>query len=64
MKAINPKYQSIVNKFLKADQKYNDIVDQTEDNGGIKQERAYDRAYELFHSLPKREQKNLSITGY
>lgn len=66
--AINKKYQVRINRFIKADIKYDAIVDSTDDNGGLKQERAYDKAAELFHDLPKREQKNLSkhmdISGY
>jgi len=58
--AINPTHQNVVNRFIKADAGYSQIVADTDDNGGIKQERAYDRAYNLFHRLPKREQKNLS----
>ena len=61
--AINKKYQTTINKFIKAEAKYSKIVADTGDNGGLKQERAYERAYELFDSLPKREQKNLGDLG-
>lgn len=64
MQAINKKYQKLVDRFLKADAAYNAIVDATEDNGGAKQERAYEKAQELYSQLPKREQKNLKIIGY
>lgn len=57
--AINKKHQTTVNRFIDWDIKYSRIVDDTEDNGGRKQESAYNRAFELFHSLPKREQANL-----
>lgn len=60
IQAINPKYQSIINRFIRWDRKYQHIVDTTDDNGGLAQERAYNKAYELFNDLPKREQKNLS----
>lgn len=62
VKAINKKHQSTVNRFIKANARYDQIVDETEDNGGMKQERAYDKAYELFHELPAREQKNIART--
>lgn len=65
---VNKKYQSLVNRFIKADTKYNSIVDKTDDNGGLAQEKAYDKACELFEQLPKRERLNLSkhvdIRGY
>ena len=66
--AINKKYQSLVNRFIKADAKYNEIVDATDDNGGLKQERAYEKANDLLDELPKRERANISkvidIAGY
>ncbi len=66
--AINPKYQSTVNRFILWDSKYSAIVDATEDNGGAKQENAYDKALTIWLELPKREQKNISktidIAGY
>ncbi len=58
--AINKKYQSAINRFIKWNSKYEHLVDTTEDNGGLAQERAYDKASELFNELPKREQKNLA----
>lgn len=58
--AINSKHQKTVNKFLSWNAKYDAIVDATEDNGGRKQENAYNKASEFFSELPKREQKNLA----
>ncbi|OES24038.1 hypothetical protein [Alteromonas macleodii] len=58
--AINPKYQTTVDRFVKWDIRYNAIVDATEDNGGTKQASAYEKAYNAFHSLPKREQQNIT----
>jgi polyhydroxyalkanoate synthesis regulator phasin len=68
--AINPKWQGTINKFIRADEKYSRIVDETGDDGGLRQERAYDTAYELLQSLPKRERNRLnssyliSVWGY
>lgn len=62
--AIDSKYQSLVNRFLKADSKYDKIVNETDNEGGLKQEMAYEVAYELYHQLPKREQENLQVEGY
>lgn len=59
MKSVKEKNQKLLNRFLKADEKYNSIVDSTEDNGGMKQERAYTKANDLFLELPKYERKNL-----
>jgi hypothetical protein len=65
---INKKYSTIIKRFLSWDAKYIAIVDATEDNGGLKQERAYDKASELFSEIPKREQKHLGkfydVIGY
>ena len=69
--AINPKYQSMVKRFVKWDKKYNAIVDfnhanDLDESNCPKQERAYEKAAEIFHDLPKREQANINktITGY
>jgi hypothetical protein len=61
--AINPKHQKLVNKFLKANAKYDELV-----NAGTEESRkgdnAYNKAQELYLELPKREQANLKIEGY
>lgn len=68
LKALNPKHQANVNRFLTWDAKYATIVNETDDCGGPKQEHAYNKASEYFHTLPKREQakigKVLCIAGY
>ena len=68
VKAINSTHQRTLNSFLKWDATYNQIVDETDDNGGRVQERAYDKACEAFKRLPGREKINLSrhvdISGY
>ena len=58
--AINKKYQTTINRFIRWDKKYNAIVEETDDSCEGKQGLAYDKAHEYFHELPKREQKNLS----
>lgn len=61
--AINPKYQKIVNRFIAANWKYDEMVDAgTEDS--IAGDKAYNKASELISYLPKREQENLNVIGY
>lgn len=65
--AFNSKWQATVNRFVKADIKYDGIVDANDAadrDGSPQQSSAYDRASELFHELPKREQQKLNVTGY
>jgi len=68
IRAINPKYQSQVNRFIKHNARYSQIVDETDDNGGAKQQRAYDNGCNALDGLPKRElaniRKKIDITGY
>ncbi len=68
MLPIKNKNKAAIEKFLRWDEKYNHIVDKTEDSGGFLQEQAYDKASEAWEALPKYEQKNLSknmdATGY
>jgi len=70
--AINPKYQSKVNKCLKYDAKYdeaNDARDRADGDGNIKLynqlerkcEKLYDAFLTYYEELPKREQKNLDL---
>ena len=58
--AINKKHQAAVNRFISWAAKYDLIVDQTDDSGSLKQERAFDKACDYWNELPKREQKNIS----
>lgn len=61
--AINPKHQKLVNKFLKANAKYDELVNLgTEDTP--KGDKAYEKASAFYLELPKREQANLKIEGY
>ncbi|PHS22014.1 MAG: hypothetical protein COA84_14120 [Robiginitomaculum sp.] len=64
--AINPKYQALINRFIKWDKRYSDIVDATQDSMSAPQANAYEKAACIFVDLPKREQKNIQrqITGY
>lgn len=66
--AINPKYQATINKFIMWNAKYDEVVQATDDNGGRKQENAYDKAKSYLEALPARERKNLAkrvcLTGY
>ncbi len=57
--AINPKYQHTIKRFLKWNAHYDSIVSETDDNGGTKQEKAYDRASEFWAEIPKSEQDNI-----
>ena len=62
--AINKKYQSTVNRFITWNNKHDQAVNEENEK---KAEKTYDKAYELFHLLPKREQMNImksGITGY
>lgn len=61
--AINPKHQKLVDKFLKANAKYDVLVNLgTEDSKAG--DNAYNKAQEFYLELPKREQANLKIEGY
>lgn len=59
IQAISKKYQAVVNRFADWNAKYDAIVSETQDEGGNKQQRAYDKASENWHELPKREQANI-----
>ena len=66
--AINAKYQKTINKWFKLDRQYHDLVNQDLDCT-VKSCKIFTRAFELFESLPKREQKNInkqykSLFGY
>lgn len=58
--AIKTKNQAKVNKFVRWNEAYNTIVDETDDGGSLRQERAYDKACTYWEELPKYEQKNIS----
>ena len=66
--AINPIYQKIVNRFIKWDTRYSEIVSATDDNGGRKQEAAYDKAADAWYLLTARERVHLAkhyhVVGY
>lgn len=68
IKAINPKYQTTISRFVKWDATYNEIVSITENGNGPEQQRAYERAAYYFGILPKRERTNIArhmdVTGY
>lgn len=61
--AINSKYQSLINRFLKWNHNYNQLVNlnhHRDRDTCPKQEKAYDKAMECWDQLPKREQQNVS----
>ncbi len=71
MKAINPKNQTIVNRCLKAIERYNqmnDLRDAAEDSGNEREYRKYDRACQeafdryltYMDELPKNQQKEIN----
>ena len=66
--ALNKKWQATVNRFIKWDKKYNDLVNLDDDKNDRKQENAFNKAAENFNELPKREVRNISkhicIFGY
>jgi hypothetical protein len=68
VKAVNPKHQGVINKFIMWNAKYDEIVNATNDNGGRKQENAYDKAAEFLSRLPAREKANIArqidLAGY
>jgi hypothetical protein len=59
--AVNKKYQSTVNRFLAWNFKYDQLVNQELDETR-KGEHAYEKAFELYHELTKREQANICKT--
>lgn len=62
IKSINSKHQATVDKFVKFDTKYNQLVDEGKEES--KQgDNVYEKACELFSSLPKTEQNNLKSNG-
>ena len=60
VRAINQQHQAAVSSFVYWDTKYNDLVDLDDDKNERKQEKAYNKAYELYSELPAREQKQLN----
>jgi hypothetical protein len=59
VRVSNPKSKKIINAFLKADLKYNALV-----NSGMEEspqgESLYNRSLELWEELPESEQKSLA----
>ena len=68
--AINKKHQAAVNRYIKAITKYNSIVDAMDSEDDHRsfarleraEERAYDKAYDIWCELPKRERMNITKT--
>ena len=58
MSALNPKYNSLVKRFLKHNAKYDYYVD-TEQDHLRAADMAYTNACDIWDELPKREQANL-----
>lgn len=72
-KAVNPKHQKTVNKFLKADSQYSSRIDQLhskdlDDCDDSLASKFYENGCHHWNNLPKREQQNIIkqtlITGY
>ena len=69
IKAINPAHQKAVDSFIKADKAYSTRIDylhanDLDDGEDIKANKLYSRAFDYFDALPKREQLNISKSGY
>ena len=69
IKAINPTHQKAVNSFIKADKAYSARIDylhanDLDDSEDSKANKLYGRAFDCFDALPKREQLNISKSGY
>jgi hypothetical protein len=67
--AIHPRHQKAVDRFVKADARYDAIVAKNHAVGkdsSLAQENAYDKAAHIFDNLPIREQQNIckTIQGY
>lgn len=60
--AINKKHQALINRFIKWDAKYNAIVNASDGDEGRAGEKAYNKAADIWHALPKREQANINKT--
>ncbi len=57
--AINPKYQTKVNAFVRWNEKYDALVDSSKEESKAG-DNAYEKAKDNWDLLPKREQANIA----